>query len=316
MRRDELPAARDYTAADDATLAVWACARDRAAFDELHRRHHRAVRGYLRARTRNDDQTDEAEQATWIEVWHDVCAYDPARAPFQAFVKNKAKYAALHVRGGRQWREVPIAELMKRYPDLPDDAAAWDLIVKDTGSGRSVPEPPDVGNGGPEPPSAAEFDLVLETTFREPDPPHQYLAFGFVKLLEWKPRRVAAELGALPLSEVEATFEDEYVRESGLPDDTVRTRLAPLRDVMPRRLGEIVHAPRTRSVYAALLGRIAGETTLAEYARSHGDGVPFEHRIVQWWFSTERRVHGRLRAALAGPVEPTRMPPPGPGKRQ
>src|SRR4051794_16559305 len=74
-------------AQSEADLVRLAKAQDSDAFGELHRRHVRSVRGFIRARARNDGDADQIEQEMWINVWTHIGAYDPDRAPFVAFAK-------------------------------------------------------------------------------------------------------------------------------------------------------------------------------------------------------------------------------------
>jgi hypothetical protein len=47
--------------------------------------------------------------------------------------------------------------------------------------------------------SRAVFDELLQLTFATRSPPHQLVAFGSCKLLEWQPQQLIEELSDVPL---------------------------------------------------------------------------------------------------------------------
>lgn len=109
--------------------------------------------------------------------------------------------------------------------------------------------------------------------------PHQVIAFIVVKLLEWPPRRVAAELSEYSLHQLESRFEDEYAAEWDTRQQPfIRDLFAPLRRKLKSALRELTNHHKTLKAYADLLDREVGGTTLQDYYR--GDS---EASIAHWW---------------------------------
>jgi hypothetical protein len=141
------------------------------------------------------------------------------------------------------------------------------------------------GKGGTVRMSPQEQEEFLDKIFAHPTPPHQLIAFGFVKLLKQRPGEIKANLSNTPLRELGQKLEDEYLKTSQLPEDPVRSCFQPLCVTMDRRLDEAVKNKQARRIYAALLDRIVGETSLRDYYR----GSP-EENILRWCDAVEEAL--------------------------
>ncbi len=280
----------------DADLAARA-REDHSAFDELHRRHRIAARGFVRVRARNDADADEIEQRTWIDVWTHLADYDRERAPLLAFVKYRASIALLRFYARTRHVVVLASQLIDRYPRSLHESDVWELITK----GHLVAEADDFGSREDAKNCVRTHDRALELAFEDPVPPHQYLAFGFVKLLEWKPARLASVHRDTPLRDLAELFERQYLEISALPERRVRATFAALRGCMSSRFETIVHEARTLTAHQAVLTRVVGTTTLSDYAprtkRKDGDSVDLEAGLYNWWYSVGRRTRKKLQSA-------------------
>lgn len=327
----------------EAELIERAKAGDREAFDALRGMHQRAVYGCIRARTRNSPNEADAQdlqQDAWLEVFQHIECYDPARAPFLAFARYWAGIVVARFYGD-PWRTVVLIDtLLERHPRLAE-VEVWDVIAnRRPRAGRAVRKKPGPAEGAKTPrasPTAgrarrddgqdlATLDAALKNAFTHPIPPHQYLAFGFVELLAWKPREVAAELSVMPLQDLAQRLEDDYHAESHLPGGHARPSFAALRECMPPRFRDLPLDPNTRKTFAherygTLLDRIVGLTVLQDYCRGTApeggerpvrdgggnrsrkeDGESaFAQCISHWWFAVARRAKKTVGRAGSSP---------------
>ena len=228
----------------DDDLARRAAQRDHEAFATLHERHANRVFGYLRARSRNDGDAEEIAQQTWVQLTERLGDFDPARGGFIAF--------ALH------WAGIV---LRRYYAPRLEPAANEDALASATVA--FVEEVED----------AERADLLrrlLAIVFSGTPPAHQLVAFGFCKLLGWKPGRVVDELAAVPLRAAATRLTEGYLAASRLPEDDVRACFAPLH------------------------GRLAGEEGDATLGSLLTADRPAEAQVTGWWWSVRRYA---LRAA-------------------
>jgi DNA-directed RNA polymerase specialized sigma24 family protein len=285
---------------DDAALVAQALAGDRDAFDALRAIAEGAVKGTIRMQIGRRDENgrhvvdhalvDDLVQTTWIQVWEKLATYDPAVGRFVHFARYWARIMV------RRYRDTPLGKGRERpLSDLIGDADDGDESPADRldrlAQGGAAPEPPE------DPVNADVYDDLLSLTFATSSPPHQLIAFGFVKAAEWKPRQIAAELSDVPLRALESRLEHSYLEHSELDDERVVPAFGPLRIRLDQRFDEAVRDPTTLATYPGLHARIVGETTLADYYT----GEPTAD-VTQWWYAVKRRVLAEVQRRDSGPL--------------
>lgn len=278
---------------DDAALVTQAIAGDETAFERLRAGAERGIRGYLRVRVRRDDDVDDLLQETWLQVWQKLPTYDPARSRFSTFARF---WADILVR--RYWdtaqgkgTEIPFSAGLGLGGGGDDDADDADRIDRLAARGQEAFPAPD------NPVDAAVYDDLLAITFATASPPHQLIAFGFVKAADWRPRQIAADLSDVSLDDLEQQLEAAYLDQSDLPAERVEPAFEPLRARLGQRFDEAVRDPTTLTTYPNLRARIVGETTLADYYT--GDPTA---DITQWWYAVKRRVLAEVQRRASGPL--------------
>lgn len=125
---------------------------------------------------------------------------------------------------------------------------------------------------------------LLDRLGRSRRPPHEVIVFGFCKL-GWKPRDVVCELGDKPLRALAARLE----RECTFGEAFAVQPFAPLHARLRRPLVDSIRDPRTRRLYADLLARTAGTTTLRDYFPAASERQA-EAAVVHWWHSVRRSL--------------------------
>jgi RNA polymerase sigma factor (sigma-70 family) len=273
-------------------LVGLARAGDRAAFNRLHDLYAKAIYGFVRIRLASDADAQDLTQETWLQVWQKLPTYDPDRASFVTFVKYWASVLLLRAydrRDRRRGVEVLVQDLIRHNPDLTDEEGVGDILDRLTTPAAPADDPHQL---------AEVYAELLRATFASPSPPHQLLAFGFIKALGWPPRRVAAELSEAELDGVEHRLEQAYVEDSQLPDQQVRPSFDPLRQRMRLRFGEAVADRKTQATYPHLAGQVVGETHLRDYYT--GDDPTTD--LTQWWYAVHRRVRGEVQRSTVGPL--------------
>jgi hypothetical protein len=272
---------------------------DGAAFDRLWACYERAIHGFLRSRVSQDADIEDIVQNTSIEVWQKLSTYDPNRGSFYTFVRCTAVFMwkrYLDARRRRDQREGATLEAREADQEEAElaDVSYRDLlqgslgaaIIGETGmpTQASAPMVWDVEL------PAEVYTQLLRLTFSGDSPPHQLLAFGFTKVASWPPRRIAAELSDIALRDLLSRFEEAYLHDSGLPDDLVRSCLAPLGQTMDLRFDSVVVDRKTLETYPDLHARLVGSTKFSDY---YGGREPAA-AITQWWFAVTRRAEARI----------------------
>jgi DNA-directed RNA polymerase specialized sigma24 family protein len=278
---------------------------DGEAFNELYARHEKKVYGFIRARANSDTDVREIAQQTRLEVQRRMSTYDPAPDParrsFYAFAKFWARILLLRYyqdKGKLREREVLFSELVARFPDLEGEIEGV-LARLAPYSGSSVED--EAIRSEEEKNLSEVYEELLCLTFNSPSPPHQLIAFGFTKLLEWKPREIVARLSDLPLRELEEKLERDYLEKSQLPEDRILPCFRQLRESLDRMLREVVKERKTLDTYPRLLDRIVGETTLRAYYTGETDEAHAAD-IPKWWYVVKRRVWSEVQGLAQGPL--------------
>lgn len=276
--------------AEDGDLASRALEGDQQAFERLCALAERTVRGHIRVRVRRDEDVQDLVQETWILVWQKLPTFDPARGKFVAFARYWADILVRRYWDSAAGRGIEItmssAGESENDEDAPGDVMDR-LAMRGTGP---YPAPDD-------PVDATVYATLLEITFNTVSPPHQLIAFGFAKALDFKPRRVAADLSDTPLASLVNVLQRAYVEQSEIPRGRIAPAFEPLRARLEERFADAVHDSTTLATYPALHDRIVGETTLADYYT----GEPTAD-ITQWWYAVKRRVLAELQRRASGPL--------------
>jgi hypothetical protein len=141
------------------------------------------------------------------------------------------------------------------------------------------------------------YEELLRLTFGSASPPHQLIAFGFCKLLEWRPSDIVSSLSHILLWELASLLEDAYVRAAQPPVDRVerlRSCFAPLHKAMHAPLAMLVAHGTVGKIDPVLLPCVVGQTTLSLYYTDNADAKQSAADISHWWFAIERRLKGEL----------------------
>jgi hypothetical protein len=227
----------------------------------------------------------------WVQVWQKLDTYDPAVGRFVHFARYWARIMVRRYRDTPVGRgvETPLNAMLSGGAAEGDDSDA-DRLDRMAQRG-SVTEPPE------DPVGADVYDELLSLTFATNSPPHQLIAFGFAKAVEWRPRQIAAELSNVPLRSLETRLERSYLERSDLEDARVLPAFQPLRNRLEQRFDEAVRDPTTLATYPGLHTRIVGETTLSDYYT----GEPTAD-VTQWWYAVKRRVLAEVQRRDSGPL--------------
>lgn len=289
----------DPTEVDEATLIDRAKQGDPEAFSELYGRYDRQIYGFIRVRAGNEDDAQEIAQKTRIVVWGRMPTYDPDRSSFPWFAKKSSGFVLLQHFAAKKKRskvEVIFSELIARFPELEEDAEVEAIISR-----LAVQEEPPEENEDEEEHNLDKvYEELLCSTFNGPSPPHQLIAFGFVKLLAWTPREVVAKLSDIALRELEERLETDYVNKSQLPKDRVEPCFRQLRENLDRSLRDTVTEKRTLDTYPHLHARIVGDTTLRDYYTKQAVEGQADN-IVKWWDAVTRRVRKEVQKEAPQP---------------
>ena len=264
-------------------------ARTNVDFGDAYNTHETQVYGYIRMRANQDADAQDIAQDTWEILQQKMPLYDPARGPFRPFALYWAHIMLVRyysARGVRRKVEMLFSELRARYPDLEREEEIGEAVARLTGQHTASVEE-EMLYAEEATMLAEAYDELLRLTFDGPSPPHQLLAFGLCKLLEWKPREVVAGYSDTPLRSLVEQFVTAYAQHVPLGEDDLRSSLAGFRQRMECLVDEVLEEGNTRQLYSALLPRRVGDTTLREYyTRADSPTANISH----WWHAVRRRV--------------------------
>ena len=265
---------------------------DSDAYDGLVESHHRRLLGWFRARVGDRDLAADLAQRTWVEVLERARTFDPERGAFWTFTKIWSRFVLLR----------HYSELRHLWLFTLDHGELGDVPNGQPGSTSDAAIAPlDQWAGAPAAEAllsaSAVFLELLHHVFQCKRLPHEVITFGFVKLLDWKPQRVVAELADQSLQDLAARLEAEYLRY--VPLDGVREAFGPLREKLGCSLEHIQVDGRTSGAYQELLHRTAGASLLREYFPRDTD--PRE-AVTRWWSAVNRVLKVRLLELGRGPL--------------
>ncbi|HEV7405526.1 MAG TPA: sigma factor [Chthoniobacteraceae bacterium] len=257
---------------EDAELISQAQLGDPGAFNGLVQRYEKRLRGILAPLIFNEEDAKDVAQEIWITVKSTLSKFDPQHGlQFGTWLSRTARWRSVDFLR-KKYRSENLQTALEREPPAAEAPESWV-------------------------PTERLFREFLRATFGGPSPPHQLLAFGFAKLLEWKPRRIVDELSGVPLGKLALQLEQIYGRVSAVPAEELRPCFLRLEGAMgvtfEQAIGPLTEDNKTWTTYRQarpeLLRAVVGETTLGNFYT----GVP-EHNIVQWWDAVFRRVRKEL----------------------
>lgn len=279
---------------------------EQPAFQELRRRYERKVYGRLRVRVENDMDAEDLAQRTWLEVWRHIADYNPARAEFIAFVLFWAGIILKRYyteQRAPQARLLLFSQLRRTQDDEEGSESETELARLSLTTAKLASETMEEALWSSKTALllAEAYEELLRLTFNGASPPHQLLAFGFVKLLEWKPRTVVASLSSVMLGELEERLETAYLNRTQLKAEVAVACFTQLRGQMQETFGEVVREPITRRTYSHLLACVVGTTTLQQYFTASEEEGQADN-IVKWWAAVRRRVWKEVQRLTHGPL--------------
>jgi RNA polymerase sigma factor (sigma-70 family) len=267
--------------ASEAALISEATHRSEESFAKLYQIYHREIRGYLRARCSYADVNDLVQE-TWMQLWNRIPKYDPAKGNFAAFAKYWAGIMLLRYYDQRQNRPQVMqlfSELAPEQETFRRDELAEEIVAR-AGSSLTADVQASLE-------LSETYRAFLFQTFSSGAPPHQLVAFGFCKLLEWTPRTFVNNASNLPLDVLVPLFEGEYRAEAPALSSEIEAALRPLHNALRLPLSEVVLEPSTRLLYAALLERRTGITTPHDYYQDLENPEP---DVSHWIYAVRRRI--------------------------
>ena len=292
------------TDTDEARLVERAKQEDRRAFETLYAHLKKPVYGFIRARAYNDADTQELAQQTWLTVWQKLTTYDRTRGSLQSFVKYWAGITLLRYYKAcsrRRTVETLFAELTTRFPDLEQEEGLDEVVAGLTTAHFDLSAEEELLLDEAEGERAVAYHELLSLTLNDSSPPHQLIAFGFVKLLGWAPRQVVAELSDLPMQDLTKRLSTGYAHESQLPKERIRPCFRQLREQMNRPFWQVVTDPKTQKTYPSLRNRLVGTTTLRDY---YTGATAEQHAadVTKWWDAVKRRLWSAVDGLTQGPL--------------
>jgi len=264
---------------------------DQAEAHRLIETHQQRLVRWFYARIRDRDTAADLAQRTWVEVLPRIHTFDSTLGSFFTFTKVWALFALK-----RHW-----AETARQRYRAEEDAPAGGGVDE----GDDLPEGGriDQGAAGEAHPNriaelveASEMHIeLLRRALTCKRLPHEIIAFGIVKLLDWTPRRVVADLSDTSLDNAAAFLESEYFRNVPLPE--VREAFQPLRAGLAHIIASYDIDARISRPYTHLAERVAATTVLRDYYPAEDDP---EVLVTRWWAAVNRAVRNDLLRLSAG----------------
>jgi len=249
------------------------------AFGALVEHYRDALKGFISSHLspiqRNNDLEDLVQE-TLLEALKRRCTYDPNKGKFYTWLLIWARYALARYFKERQQnldRIIIMSEIQIQYGNGKiDDNIYNELIEILTTDQPSSYNPQEISE------MLDKFYCFLCIAFgKRSGRPHQQIAFGYIKLLGWEPRRIVAELSGKSLEELAENLENEYVESLEYAEkEKARKCFEPLRERMEERLSDV--------------DTIVGETKLSDY---WGDRP--EDNLSNWCYRVRQRVIEEVR---------------------
>ena len=274
---------------DETALIRQATAGDSEAFNRLWLDHQEALFGFIRWQVRCPDSDRIAREIladSYLFLKSHVSEYDPNRSRFRTFARLHAD--SLRKKRLRRGREIPVSWVSD--PDRDDPATR-------------LPEPHDRRRSVEEELiQYEEATRLLRVSFNLSSPPHQLVVFGFNRLLGWKPRDIVKNLSPLPLAELEALLENDFVEANPYDEDFVRDCFRGLRQSMEVTFGCLVSHPKARQAYRTLLERVTGSILLRDFYDAEHDP---EDSVCKWVNNVWKSLRIRMLEGLCQKSRPS-----------
>jgi DNA-directed RNA polymerase specialized sigma24 family protein len=283
--RAQMPVGRSLP---ESTLVEQSGKHVESARQQLHELCKSEILGYLRVRCGQED-AEEIAQMAWAEVLERIDTFNPDRGNFSAFVRYWAGIVALrwfHEKKIRSGRLLLFSELQSNFFDFPEDENRPHLEE------QIETERPDAERVLV---TQQSFIALFEATFfNTASPPHQLLAFGFCRLLDWRPKDFVAEQSDRSLKQLADEFERLYVFQLPAQTSRIKTACASLRKTLTLPLSGATNDRATLAAYRELSSRPTAETKFSDYYRENP-----EQNISHWIYAVRRRVLSALRVKNA-----------------
>lgn len=263
---------------DELRLVASYRASDEDAFAALHEIHARSVFGFLRIKTRNDQDAEDLAQTTWARLWQGAPKYDPDRLRFRLFARRVAENV---------WKDWLRANKKRRLDLL---LSVWQQGLTgsdDTPVDRDLPDPT-VDDPAYAVVCAELFDILVTLAYGGASPPHQVVAFHFSRLRMLPPRVIVEGYSEKQLAALASAIVKEYVGAFTRSVNRAESLFGPFQDKMAKTVDQVITDSRSRSLYSHLLTCIVRDTRLQDYfVGKTGDRGAY---ITQWSASVERRM--------------------------
>lgn len=103
-------------------LAASATAGDRAAFEQLYRRHGATTFALLRHQLRDHGAAEDVQQQVWLQIWQRLSSFDPAQASFLTWLLLITRSRAIdHQRRRQPEPRDPHSEILAGSQDTHAD---------------------------------------------------------------------------------------------------------------------------------------------------------------------------------------------------
>lgn len=264
-------------------LSKEACKGDEQAKHKIYSAYHKAILGYLMARSTQEADAENISQQVWMQVLANkgICNYKSALGALYTFLWRIAHSRLVdYYRKYKKFYWVQIVE-----NETPDKEEIRD---GDTGKSQDYIDLSSLVdfqiNPGDELNSA--YKILLESLFRNGGYPHQIIVFAFSKLVDhWKPQKIIAELSNISLRQLCQKLHQDYLAESNLPDEEMASVFLFLEQKMNLLLGEVITDYALRDKLKSLLNKRVGDTVLKDYY-----GKDMSHSISDWCDKVKKRL--------------------------
>ena len=251
-------------------------------WEQLHTRYGPRLRGFLRARASRSEDTEEILQAAWSLINAKILTFDLARSSFLHWAKIWARYAALryYEKRSRTSFDALHQELVSLGPDA-ENAVDLRTLALSPEEALLQDEEENLRRD--------EVERVFRAVFEGSSPPHQLIAFGYVSLLGWAPRKFVLECSDASLHNLVRDL--DYLLSQQI-DETMRSRLSLsiLERKMDLSVRQVMSSPRSQGLYSDLLDRQVGKTSMRDYYREEAPALSVSH----WSFDVRRRMLANL----------------------
>ena len=251
-------------------------------WERLHSMYSPRLRGFLRARASRSEDTEEILQAAWSLITDKILTFDPARSSFLGWAKIWARYAAMryYEKRSRPSFDALHQELVSLGPDAENIINLRALALSPE-EALLRDEEEDLRRH--------EVERVFRAVFEGSSPPHQLIAFGYVSLLGWAPRKFVLECSGASLHSLVRDL--DYLLSQQI-DENMRNRLSlsTLERKMVLSVREVMSSPRSQAIYSDLLDRQVGRTSMQDYYREEAPALSVSH----WSFDVRRRTLASL----------------------